>query len=491
MADQILVALTFIAYMAVVLALGIYAYKRTQDASDYFLGGRSLHPAVAALSAGASDMSGWLLLGLPGAAYATGLTSAWIAIGLFCGIVASWALMARRLRVYSYELDDALTVPSYLQRRFNMKTPWLRSICAVFILLFFLFYVASGLIAGGKLFTTVFGWEYHLAVVFGAVAIISYTLFGGFLAVSWTDVLQGLLMSFALLLVPIMVINMNGGMDETVAILQQKHPEFLHLMTDAEGKRLTLLAIVSSVAWGLGYFGQPHILARFKAVRSEKDVPTATAIAATWSLLGFIGALSVGLLGHVALQGTLPDGERVFMALVETLFHPLIAGILLAAILSAIMSTADSQLLVSSAALAEDIYHVWWGKSASPEKLLQVGRYAVIALALIAVGVAMDPDSKVLDVVAYAWAGLGAAFGPTMLVSLYWSRMTGAGAIAGVVIGGLTVLVWRHLSGGIFDVYELVPGFLFSLAAIVLVSLLTKPSGEVSARHEKVLARFN
>ncbi|WP_237060005.1 sodium/proline symporter PutP [Microbulbifer sediminum] len=487
MSGQWLIALTFVAYLAMILAIGVIAYLRTRDASDYFLGGRSLPPAVAALSAGASDMSGWLLLGLPGAAYASGLSSAWIALGLFSGIVLSWTTMARRLRIYTYELDDALTVPAYLHRRFNLGHPYLRTVCAFFILLFFLFYVASGLIAGGKLFETVFGWDYKWAVLIGAAAVISYTLFGGFLAVSWTDVIQGLLMSLALVAVPLVVINDEGGFAASWSRLHDKVPELMHWMQDNTGQALGIAAILSSLAWGLGYFGQPHIVARFMAVRRPEDVPTAATVAAVWSLFGFLGAMSVGLFGHLELAQTLPDGERVFMELVEALFHPLVAGILLAAILSAIMSTADSQLLVSSAALAEDIYHVWFGRKTSPEAMVKVGRWAVVALSLIAVAVAMDPESKVLDVVAYAWAGLGAAFGPATLISVFWSRMTGAGAIAGVIVGGLTVVVWRQLSGGIFDLYELLPGFVLSAAAIVIVSAATKCPAAVAARHRQLL----
>ncbi|MBB3061842.1 sodium/proline symporter PutP [Microbulbifer rhizosphaerae] len=487
MSGQWLVALTFVAYLALILVIGIYAYSRTKNASDYFLGGRSLPPAVAALSAGASDMSGWLLMGLPGAAYTAGLSSAWIAIGLFSGIVLSWTIMARRLRIYTSALDDSLTVPAYLHRRFDMGHPYLRTLCAFFILLFFLFYVASGLIAGGKLFETVFDWDYRWAVMIGAGAVISYTLFGGFLAVSWTDVFQGLLMSLALVIVPVVVIQNEGGFAASWANLHDKVPELMHWMQDNTGQTLGIAAILSSLAWGLGYFGQPHIVARFMAVRSPDDVPAAATVAAVWSLFGFLGALSVGLFGHLELQQTLPDGERIFMALVEALFHPLVAGILLAAILSAIMSTADSQLLVSSAALAEDIYHVWFGRETSPQAMVKVGRWAVIALSLISVWVAMDPDSKVLDVVAYAWAGLGAAFGPATLISLFWSRMTGAGAIAGVLVGGLTVVVWKQLSGGIFDIYELLPGFLLSSAAIVIVSAVTKCPAEVASRHRRVL----
>ncbi|MDP5209371.1 sodium/proline symporter PutP [Microbulbifer sp. 2205BS26-8] len=487
MPAQWLIALTFVAYLALILVIGVYAYLRTKNASDYFLGGRSLPPVVAALSAGASDMSGWLLLGLPGAAYAAGLSAGWIAIGLFSGIVLSWVSMGRRLRVYTYALDDSLTVPAYLHRRFRMGHPYLRTVCAVFILLFFLFYVASGLIAGGKLFETVFGWDYRWAVITGAVAVISYTLFGGFLAVSWTDVFQGLLMSVALITVPLVVISDHGGLADSWSQLQASVPELTHWMTDNTGQALGLVAILSSLAWGLGYFGQPHILARFMAVRSPRDVPAAATVAALWSLIGFLGAMAVGLFAHLQIQQGLPDGEKVFMELVQVLFHPIVAGVLLAAILSAIMSTADSQLLVSSAALAEDIYHVWVGRKTSPEAMVKVGRWAVVALSLVAVWIALDQDSKVLDVVGYAWAGLGAAFGPTLLISLYWRRMTGSGAIAGVIVGGVTVVVWEQLSGGLFEVYELLPGFIFSAAAILIVSALTKCPQAVSSQYKRLL----
>ncbi|WP_444931932.1 sodium/proline symporter PutP [Microbulbifer sp. SSSA002] len=487
MSAEWLIALTFIAYLALIVVIGVYAYMRTKNASDYFLGGRSLPPAVAALSAGASDMSGWLLLGLPGAAYAAGLSAGWIAIGLLSGIVLSWVTMGRRLRIYTYELDDSLTVPAYLDRRFKMGHPYLRTVCAIFILLFFLFYVASGLIAGGKLFETVFGWDYRWAVIIGAIAVISYTLFGGFLAVSWTDVFQGLLMSAALIAVPLVVISDQGGFSSSWSRLQAEMPQLTHWMSDNSGQTLSLVAILSSLAWGLGYFGQPHILARFMAVRSPKDIPAAATVAAVWSLFGFLGAMAVGLFAHLEIQQSLPDGETVFMEMVQVLFHPVVAGVLLAAILSAIMSTADSQLLVSSAALAEDIYHVWFGRETSPEAMVKVGRWAVVALSLVAVWIAMDPESQVLEVVSYAWAGLGAAFGPALLISLYWSRMTGSGAIAGVIVGGVTVVVWEQLSGGIFDVYELLPGFVFSSAAIVLVSALTKCPEVVASQHRKLL----
>lgn len=485
MSHSLIISLTFVVYLAFVLWIGLIAYRRTRNAEDYFLGGRNLPPFVAALSAGASDMSGWLLIGLPGYAYAAGLEAIWIAIGLCTGVALNWTFVARRLRTYSAGLNNALTIPSYFQRRFDDSSPWLRSVSAVFTLLFFLFYVSSAFIGGGKLFNTVFGIPYEMAVILGALAVVSYTLFGGFLAVSWTDVLQGLLMSLALALVPIMVLMDLGSVDSVQTKLSAINPELLNAFTDVSGNPLTAIGLISLLGWGLGYFGQPHILARFKAIRSADEIPTAGLIALVWTLLVFVCALSVGLLGAAYIDPALTDSEQVFMRLVDLLFHPVIAGILLAAILAAIMSTADSQLLVCSSALAEDLYQHLNGKVATPEQSLAWGRRAVLGLTVIAVVIALDADSKVLEAVAYAWGGLGAAFGPAMILSLYWSRMNRQGALAGIIVGGVTVIIWKQLSGGWFDLYELVPGFVFSSVAIIVVSLLTpKPSEMTTSKFE-------
>ena len=462
----------FMAYVAIVLSIGFYAYLRTKNATDYFLGGRELSPSVSAISAGASDMSGWVLLGLPGYAYLAGLEAAWISIGLVIGVAANWLLMAKRLRIYSALLGDAVTLPTYLQRRFTDKTPWLKSIASVSILLFFLFYVGSGLIAGGKLFNEVFGFDYHMAVIVSVVLILFYTLFGGFLAVSWTDVFQGLLMLLALACVPILVISQTGGVDQFTAQINQQNPQLLNLFTDAEGNVLSWMMIVSTMGWGLGYFGQPHILARFMAIRSAFETVQAATIGVVWALSCYLLAILVGLSGIAYLPEVLPDSEKVFIALTSLIFHPLIAGILLAAILAAIMSTVDSQLLVCSSSLAEDLYPLVTRKDVSAEKRLQIGRIAVVVLAMMATVLAMEPDNKVLDVVSYAWAGLGASLGPAILVSLYWRRMTARGALAGVLTGGVTVMIWSQAEGGIFDLYALVPGFVLSLVAIVTVSLM-------------------
>ncbi|WP_050633031.1 sodium/proline symporter PutP [Vibrio coralliirubri] len=485
MENSFAITTTFIAYLIMMLAIGVIAYKRTSNSTDYFLGGRSLGPWPAALSAGASDMSGWLLLGLPGYAYAAGFEAFWLAGGLLVGTWANWLISAKRLRTYSIT-TESLTLPEFLSRRFNDNSKLIQTISAFFILLFFLFYTSSGLVAGGKLFETVFGLDYTTAVIIGTVCVVSYTLFGGFLAVSWTDLVQGLLMSAALLIVPIAA--MNGGLGQLSTDLHTINPELLTLWNDAKGEPLSAIAIISLAAWGLGYFGQPHILARFKATRSNKDLTTARRIAVVWTALSMIGAMLVGLVGLIYVTNSgapkLDDGEKIFMLLVNAMFHPVIAGILLAAILAAIMSTADSQLLVSSSAMAEDLYKQVLKKDATSEEIVRVGRFAVILISLIALVLAMTPDSSVLGLVSYAWAGFGAAFGPAIVLSLYWSRMNRNGALAGIVVGGVTIVLWKQFTGGWFDVYEIVPGIILSTLSIVIVSLITgEPEDEVKKQH--------
>ncbi|MEZ8023043.1 sodium/proline symporter PutP [Vibrio sp. 1F255] len=485
MENSFAITTTFIAYLIMMLAIGVIAYKRTSSSTDYFLGGRSLGPWPAALSAGASDMSGWLLLGLPGYAYAAGFEAFWLAGGLLVGTWANWLISAKRLRTYSIT-TESLTLPEFLSRRFNDNSKLIQTISAFFILLFFLFYTSSGLVAGGKLFETVFGLDYTTAVIIGTVCVVSYTLFGGFLAVSWTDLVQGLLMSAALLIVPIAA--MNGGLGQLSTDLHNINPELLTLWNDVKGEPLSAIAIISLAAWGLGYFGQPHILARFKATRSNKDLTTARRIAVVWSALSMVGAMLVGLVGLIYVTNSgapkLDDGEKIFMLLVNAMFHPVIAGILLAAILAAIMSTADSQLLVSSSALAEDLYKQVLKKDATSEEIVRVGRFAVILISLIALVLAMTPDSSVLGLVSYAWAGFGAAFGPAIVLSLYWSRMNRNGALAGIVVGGVTIVLWKQFTGGWFDVYEIVPGIILSTISIVIVSLITgEPEDEVKKQH--------
>jgi len=464
------VTLTFVAYMVVVLAIGIVAWRSTADLKDYILGGRRLGRWVTALSAQASDMSGWLLLGLPGYAYLAGLESLWLVAGLLAGTWLNWRLTARRLREATEAYGDALTLPEYLQRRFADPSGGLRLLGAAVVLLFFTFYTASGLVAGGKLFEAVFGLPYLWAVTAGATAVLAYTFLGGFLAVSWTDAFQGLLMFTALVIVAAIGVDAVGGFGGLERTLEARNPEMLDAFTDAAGEPITIIAALSLLGWGFGYFGQPHILARFMAARSATQIADSRRIAVGWVTVALAAATLVGLSGaayiDVPLAGA--DSEKVFMAMAAALLHPVVAGVCLAGILAAVMSTADSQLLVASSAVSEDLYRDWLRPQAGPGELLWVGRFAVVGIAIIAFVLAMDPDSKVLDLVAYAWAGFGASFGPTLLASLYWPRMSRAGAYAGIIVGAVTVLVWKQLSGGLFDLYEMVPGVILSSLAVAV-----------------------
>jgi len=474
------VILTFASYLLFMLAIGSHFYKRNESLSDYLLGDRQLNKWVAAMSAQASDMSGWLLLGLPGYAYLQGMEAAWIAIGLAAGTFLNWRFVARRLRRYTEIAGNAITLPDYFANRFNDHNRLLRVLSACFILVFFLIYTASGFVAGAKLFESVFGLPYHSALIIGVVVIIAYTALGGFMAVSWTDFFQGLIMFFAIIAVPVITLHAAGGFSESANALRRIDTGFLNILTNAAGHPLKTTTIVSLMAWGLGYFGQPHILTRFMAVRRAADIKPARRIAMTWVLISLTCAVLVGLAGRAYLPEPLSgsDAEKIFMALVGQLTHPMIGGILLAAVLAAIMSTADSQLLVTSSALTEDLYRVIIRPKASDKELVWVSRCTVVAVATLACLIALKPDSSVLDLVAYAWAGFGASFGPLILLSLYWKRMTRNGAIAGIVGGGLTVLVWKQLEGGWFDLYEIVPGFAVSTLLIVLFSLIDKAPGQ-------------
>ncbi|MCA1010389.1 sodium/proline symporter PutP [Halobacillus halophilus] len=497
--------ITFIIYLIGMLGIGFAAYRLTSDLSDYVLGGRRLGPGVAALSAGASDMSGWLLLGLPGAIYASGLSEAWIGVGLAIGAYLNWQFVARRLRVFTEVANDSITVPDYLENRFRDKSHVLRVISAAVILLFFTFYTSSGMVAGAKLFEASFALSYTQALWLGAIVTISYTFLGGFLAVSWTDFVQGILMFLALIAVPIVAVSEMGGWNNAVDAVGQIDPAHLNMV-----QGVGALAIISSLAWGLGYFGQPHILVRFMALRSPKDVPKARFIGVGWMVLGLYGAIFTGLVGlayintadvgdlstfnaEVMSEGgiqMLADAEKIFITFSQILFHPVIAGILLAAILSAIMSTIDSQLLVSSSALAEDFYKALFRPNATERELVWVGRVAVAGIALIAVLIAGNPDSSVLSLVSYAWAGFGAAFGPIIILSLFWKGITRNGALAGIIVGAVTVVVWGDfLSGGIFDLYEIVPGFLLNLIVAIAVSAAGEPPKEIIEEFDEAARR--
>ncbi|ASN04407.1 sodium/proline symporter PutP [Virgibacillus necropolis] len=500
--------ITFIVYLLGMLAIGFFAYRLTNNLSDYVLGGRKLGPGVAALSAGASDMSSWLLLGLPGAVYASGMGGAWLAVGLAIGAYLNWQFVAKRLRIYTEVSNDSITIPDFLENRFRDTSHLLRVISAIVTLIFFTFYTSSGMVGGAKLFEASFGLSYDQALWIGAIVIVSYTFLGGFLAVSWTDFIQGILMFVALIVVPIRAISVVGGWDATIDAVGNISPGHLNMVAG-----VGTIGILSSLAWGLGYFGQPHILVRFMALRSPKDVPKARFIGMTWMILGLYGAIFVGIAGlaFISTQDAallsqlganvitndagvqmLADPEKVFIAFSQILFDPIIAGILLAAILSAIMSTIDSQLLVSSSAVAEDFYKAILRKNASERELVWVGRAAVGIIALIATLLATNPESSVLELVSYAWAGFGGAFGPTILLALFWKGTTRNGALAGIIVGAITVIVWGgFLSGGIFDLYEIVPAFLLNLIVAVVVSNLgEKPSAEIEAEYDETISRM-
>ena len=471
--------ITFLVYLLLILFLGVKAYKRTHSLGDYILGGRKLGSIVTALSVGASDMSGWLLLGLPGAIYLGGISEVWIGIGLVIGAYCNWLLVAKPLRVFSQRANNSLTLPDYFENRFNDKSRVLRVISALVILLFFTFYTASGLVGGAILFESSFGLEYSVALLAGAFIIVAYTFFGGFLAVAWTDAFQAMLMLAALLITPIAVISEAGGIDVVLEQLEQINSENTNLFAN-----FTLLGFVSLIAWGLGYAGQPHILARFMAVEDPQKLNSSKWIAMSWMLVVLFGSVSTGLAGITYFVGQpLANPETVFIILSQSLFNPWIAGIITAAILSAIMSTIDSQLLVSSSVISEDFYRVFVRPKASEKELLLVSRIAVIVIALLALIIASDRNSRVLELVSYAWAGFGAAFGPVIIFSLFWRSMTALSAVIGMVVGAVTVVVWSNLSGGLFELYEIVPGFLFASLSIVFVNLLKLEQNESILRQ--------
>ncbi len=466
--------IAFLVYLLLILFLGVKAYKRTHSLGDYILGGRKLGSVVTALSVGASDMSGWLLLGLPGAIYLGGISEVWIGIGLVIGAYCNWLLVAKPLRLYSQRANNSLTLPDYFENRFNDKSRVLRVISALVILLFFTFYTASGLVGGAILFESSFGLEYSLALLAGAFIIVVYTFVGGFLAVAWTDAFQAMLMLAALLITPIAVINEAGGAGTVLDQLEQINSENTNWFAN-----LTLLGFISLIAWGLGYAGQPHILARFMAVEDPQKLNSSKWIAMSWMVVVLFGSVSTGLAGITYFVGQpLANPETVFIILSQSLFNPWIAGIITAAILSAIMSTIDSQLLVSSSVISEDFYRVFVRPKASEKELLLVSRIAVVVIALLALAIASDRNSRVLELVSYAWAGFGAAFGPVIIFSLFWRSMTAISAVIGMVVGAVTVVVWSNLSGGLFELYEIVPGFLFSSLSIVFVNLFKLEQNE-------------
>ena len=477
--------LSLTVYFIAMFSIGIYAYSATKgDLTGFMLGGRNLNPAVTALSAGASDMSGWMLLGLPGAMYISGLSSAWIALGLTLGAYLNYLLVAPRLRVFTELLDDAVTIPEYFERRFDDRGHLIRILSSVVIIIFFAIYTTSGVVAGGKLFESSFGLNYELGLFITAGVVVAYSTFGGFLAVSTTDFVQGCIMFLALILVPIVTLNQIGSVAQTQHYLMELSPAMLSLGGGS------LLGILSAASWGLGYFGQPHIIVRFMAIRSVREIKVARRIGMSWMIISLTGAIAVGLVGAAYIKsigGNLSDPETIFIFLSNTLFDPLVSGFLLAAILAAIMSTISSQLLVTSCSLTEDIYHTFLRKKANDTELVLVGRFSIVAVALLAIFLAHNRDSSILSLVSNAWAGFGAAFGPVVLLSLFWARMTRQGALAGIVVGASAVLFWIYGDFTINNqtpsdyIYEIVPGFFAGVIAIVTVSLLTKSEHDTTS----------
>lgn len=483
------IALAFILYLVLMMSIGLYYSRRQKNLSSYILGDRQLGPWLTSMSAEASDMSGWMLMGLPGYAYLHGLSAFWTGIGLIVGTWANWVLVSQRLRNYTEVADNSLTIPDYLSNRFEDRKNGLRLICALFIILFFIIYTSSGFVAAGKLFNTIFGIPYLHALLLGAFVVVFYTFLGGFSAVALTDFIQGTMMFFTVLYVPVAATIALGGPMPTLDILSKEGSDFFSFFPDSTGISALLVMIVSSLGWGLGYFGQPHILVKFMAIGDPKELKKSTRIAMTWVLLSLSFAIAIGVVGKAYLSTPLENAnaERVFILMAESLSAPFITGIIWSAILAAIMSTSSSQLLVTSSAVSRDLFQAFLKKDASEKTLIRVSRLSVLLVSAIAVYLGSDPNSYIFSIVSYAWAGFGACFGATVLLSLYWKRMTLKGAYAGVIVGGLTVLIWKHFEW--FGLYELVPGFFFSVAAIVIVSLMgKKPSETILKTFEKAMS---
>ncbi len=501
------ILVAFVAYLAMMLVIGAFYMKKNKSADDYFLGGRGLSGWVAALSAQASDMSGWLLMGLPGAVYALGTGQAWIAVGLFIGTVLNWMCIASRLRRYTIRANNAVTFPEYLENRFHDKKKVLLLISSIVIVIFFLVYTASALAAGGKLFASVFGMDYRVALTIGAAVILAYTFMGGFMAVCTTDFVQGSLMLVGLLIVPILIYFMMGG-DTLSANLAASNvsggvDSYLNLMHNG-GTTYRAVDIISQLGWGLGYCGMPHILTRFMAVKNEKELKKSRVIGIVWVAISLTMAVVIGVIGRAYLYPTIlgegaVSSENVFIEMITKLFThdlalPFIGGIFLCGILAAIMSTADSQLLITASSASKDIYQGVLNPKADNKKVLMVSRVTVIVVAIVAYLIALDPNSSIMGLVSNAWAGLGAAFGPTIVLSLFWKRTNLAGAVTGIISGGLTVIIWDYipLAGGqtlgtATGLYSLVIGFAISLLAIVIASLMTKaPDAEMLKEFEDV-----
>ena len=514
--SNIIVLCAFAFYMLVMIGIGAFYSRKTKNNEDYFLGGRGLGAWTAAISAEASDMSGWLLMGLPGAFYLTGTGDIWIAIGLLIGTIINWAFVSKRLRRYTIKAGNSLTIPSFFENRFRDKGA-LKIVSALIIAIFFAVYTASAFSSGAKLFATLFGTDenysqvYVIGLIIAAVVILVYTLLGGFKAVCTTDLIQGMLMLVAIMSVPIIayaIISGNGGLDANL----MKHADIKgYEITSAQAfinpfdGGLSWQGIISGLAWGLGYFGMPHILVRFMAVKSEKEIKKSGSIAIIWVTIAFIASFFIGIFGRAFVESNLNEttNETVFIRMIQQIFTEngiliFIGGIFLCGILAAVMSTADSQLLVTASAISEDMYKGVINKKASEKSALMLGRIAVAVIAVIAFIIALDPNSSIMGLVSDAWAGFGAAFGPVVLLALFWKRSNAKGALAGMISGALTVIAWDYIPmistadgmvtiGNASGIYSLAIGFPVALIVMIVVSLITKqPDNEIVSEFECV-----
>ena len=491
--STIAILIAFVLYLVILIGIGVWSMKKTSSTEDYFLGGRGLGGWVAALSAQASDMSGWLLMGLPGSVYALGTGQAWIAIGLFIGTVCNWLFISKRLRRYTIVANNSMTLPEFFENRFHDRKKIILTISSVVIVIFFLVYTASALASGGKLFNAVFGIDYHVALAIGAVVILVYTFLGGFLAVCTTDFVQGLLMLVGLMVVPVCAYSFIDGSFEaqvTASGITGSYSDYMSLFSNG-GKPYRFIDILSQLAWGLGYCGMPHILVRFMAIKSEKEIKKSSAVAIIWCFLSLVAACIIGVIGRAYFgSDVLKDAENVFIEMINSVFNsklalPFIGGIFICGILAAIMSTADSQLLVCASSVSKDIYKNIIKPSASDKKVLQISRITVIIVAVLAFIIAWNPESSIMGLVSDAWAGLGSAFGPLVVASLFWKRTNLYGAVAGILSGGITVIIWDYipLAGGrtiyaATGIYSLLVGFVVSFAFIIVASLCTKAPGQ-------------
>lgn len=481
-------------YLLLMVLIGFYSYYKTKNSSDDFLiGGRKIGPAVTALSAGASDMSGWLLMGVPGAIYLSGISASWIAIGLTIGAYLNYLFVAPRLRVYTEIANNSITLPVFFENRFKDKSQLLKIVSSILILIFFTLYTSAGMVSGGRLFESAFGIDYNTGLIITSFVVVLYTFLGGFLAVSLTDFVQGTIMFLALLLVPTVMLVDLDGLSNTLQVINAKNVDYLDLL-----KGSNTITIISLMAWGLGYFGQPHILVRFMAINHVSELSKARRIGITWMILTVGGAILVGLFGIAYVSTQIPErisffdsskenSETIFIYLSRYIFHPLIGGFLLSAILAAVMSTISSQLLVTSSSITEDIYKVFIKKDADSKHLLVISRLAVLLVAIVAFLLSLTPKDSILNLVGNAWAGFGAAFGPLIILSLFWKNTTKTGALTGMILGALTVLVWVYIPHDYKDIYEIIPGFCISLLSTVIVSFLTQnDNGKINEEFSKM-----